>query len=141
MLVRAARGDIPTVNTLFKNDSNNKMIDVINNERFTIVAQKRFNIVDQGSLGANGVITLTGEPIVQGSNNTSGIGSRVVNMWVPGRKLGKYGNLQFENGSNGQLKFFDYYVCMLVYDWYGSPESSLVGAINELYTKVYFKDA
>lgn len=141
MLVKGARGDVPTRNTLFKNDSDNKMLDVVNTERYTIVAQKTFNIYNQGSWAAS-TVTSTGEPGNTNGQNVMGIGTKIIKMWIPGSKFGRYGNLQYENGNNGQLKFFDYRIVIVAYDWYGTPQDvNNVGKINELYTKVYYKDA
>lgn len=138
MLVRMAKGDTISRDTLFQGDSDNKMIDVVNTERFTIVAQKRFNVYAQGSWAAGGV-NASGEPEVE---NGGGLGTKIVNMWIPGRKFGKYGKVTYENGSTSQVKFFDYRLVILAYDWYGTPQDiNNVGKLNELYTKVYFKDA
>lgn len=141
MLVKGARGDVPTKDTLFKNDSDNKMLDVVNTERFTIVAQKTFNVYAQGAWAANTASVPAGEPQSVGAS-TMGIGSRIIKMWIPGRMFGRYGNIQYENGNNGQLKFFDYRIVIVAYDWYGTPQDlNTVGKINELFTKVYYKDA
>jgi hypothetical protein len=40
IMFRGAKGETFDHTTLFKNQSNNKLMDVINTERFTIVAQK-----------------------------------------------------------------------------------------------------
>ena len=55
------------------------------------------------------------------SGGVNGIATKVIKMWVPGRKFGRGGNLQYENNSY-QLKFFDYKVVMLAYDWFGTPQ-------------------
>lgn len=137
MVVKCARGDVPTRSTLFKGDSDNKMIDCVNTERFSIVGQRRFSVWTSPAM-ASGVSTTTGEP----NGGVNGIATKIVKFWIPGRKFGKYGNIQYENGNNGQLKFFDYRIVLLAYDWFGTPQDvNNVGKINELYTKVYFKDA
>lgn len=140
MLVRCSKGDTIDRTTLFKNDSDNKMIDCVNTERFTIVAQRRFNIYTQGPFSAESV-NAAGEALT--TNTTGGaIGSKIITMWVPGRKFGKYGKCNYEDQSTSQLKFFDYRVVIVSYDWYGTPQdSNAVGKLNELYTKLYFKDA
>lgn len=140
MLVRCAKGDTIDRNSLFKNDSDNKMIDCVNTERFTIIAQRRINIYSQGTFTATSV-NAYGEP--QANNDGGGaVGSKIITMWVPGRKFGKYGKCQYEDQSTSQLKFFDYRVVIVAYDWYGTPQdANTVGKLNELYTKLYFKDA
>ena len=71
-----------------------------------------------------------------------GSGTKVFKMWIPGRKFGTYGSVQYENGSTSQVKFYDYRVCILAYDWYGTAQDiNNVGKINEFYSKIYFKDA
>lgn len=137
MLLKGAKGDTFSRATIFKNDSNNKMIDQLNTERFTVVAQKIFNI-SASNVAASGTEAANGAPIIA---QAGGVGTRTFKMWVPGSKFGNNGNLQFENGSS-QPKFYDYRICILVYDWYGTPQDvNNVGRINELYTKLYFKDA
>lgn len=136
MVIKAAKGDVPTRDTLFKGDSPNKMIDQVNTERFSIVYQKVFNI-RTGNTAPTGV-SVAGVPT---GETGGGQGTRTLKIWIPGRKFGRYGNIQYENGAQ-QIKFYDYYLCMLVYDWYGTPQDvNNIGKINELYTKVYFKDA
>lgn len=139
MLLRGAKGETFDRSTIFKNDSDNKMIDQINTERFTIVAQKVFSIT-----GINGVANLVGtngEPLISSNTAIAAQGTKTIKMWIPGIKFGRNGNIQYENLS-AQVKFYDYRICILVYDWYGTPQDiNNVGKINELYTKVYFKDA
>lgn len=141
MLVKCPRGQNPTIaNNLFKGASGNRMIDQVNTEKFTIVWQKIFNLqpANNGpaSVNADGSVA-TGSP--------AGQATRTFKAWIPGSKLTRGGHLQYENGT-AQPKFFDYRIAILVYDWYGSPETVLgvpnnVGRLNELYTKMYFKDA
>lgn len=140
MLVRCAKGDTIDRTTLFKGDSDNKMIDVVNTERYTIVAQRRINIYAQGTFAAASVGT-GGAP--QANNDGGGaVGTKILNMWIPGRKFGPYGKVQYESGSNSQVKFYDYRVVILAYDWYGTLQDvNNVGKLNELYCKLYFKDA
>lgn len=142
MLIRCAKGDTIDRSTLFKNNCNNKMIDQVNTERFTIVAQKIFNIEASNS-GQAQTASLTGQPLTAATsaNWFGGQGTRTFKMWVPGKKFGNYGNIQFENGGY-QIKFYDYRIVILAYDWYGTPQdANNVGFVNCLYTKCYFKDA
>lgn len=137
MLIKASKGDTIDRDTLFKNDTGNKMIDQVNNERFTIIAQKLFNI--NAPNGAATGVSGTGEGSLDTRHAT---GAKVFKMWIPGNKLARGGNIQYENGSQTQVKHFDYRICIVVYDWYGTPQDvNNVGRINELFTKVYFKDA
>ena len=76
------------------------------------------------------------------TRHNAAIGTKVFKMWIPGRKFGTYGSVQYENASTTQVKFYDYRLVILAHDWYGTPQDvNNVGKINELYCKIYFKDA
>lgn len=137
MLLRGAKGESFSRSNIFKGDSDNKMIDQLNTERFSIVAQKVFTIQC-----ANAAPTLVDTAGQISAGGVGGIGSKVFKMWIPGNKFGTNGNIQYENGSASQVKFYDYRVVVLAYDWYGTPQDiNTIGRINELYCKTYFKDA
>lgn len=138
MLVKCPRGITPNrASPLFKGCSNNKMIDTVNTEKFSILWQKIFT-VSTSNAAATGVST-TGVP---SGATPAGVGTRVFKAWVPGRKFGKGGNVTFEDTSSINPKFFDYRIVILCYDWYGTPQDvNNVGVLNEMYTKMYFKDA
>ena len=142
MLVRCAKGDLPTRATLFKNNADNKMIDEINTERFTIVASKIFNVTASNNV-ANSV-SLAGVPLAAptiAGDQPGGIATRIMRVTIPGRKFGRQGVLKYENGLS-QVKFYDYVPLFVVYDWYGTPQDvNTVGKINEFYSKIRFKDA
>jgi hypothetical protein len=137
MLLRGAKGETFSRDTIFKNDSANKVMDIVNTERFTIIVQKIVNL--KPSNGTASSINLTGVP---GNTVNSGIATRLVTMWIPGSKFGRGGNVQYENISTTQVKFFDYRLCVLAYDWFGTTQDdNTVGNVNEVITKIYFKDA
>lgn len=137
MLLRGAKGETFDRTTIFKGASGNKMIDMVNTERFSIVAQKVFNVsctnVAPASVGTTGV---------PASGTPAGQGTKIFKMWIPGYKFGRGGNVKYEEASL-QPKFYDYRICVLVYDWFGTPEFPVnnVGIMNTLYTKLYYKDA
>jgi len=139
MLVRGAKGEGFNRANLFKQIVGNKIIDQMNTERFTIVASKKFTIDC-----ANGAPTSsggTGVPAVDPIYNV-GIGTKAWQMWIPGTKFGKNGNITYENQSTNQVKFYDYRIVIMAYDWFGTPQdANNVGKINEMYCKLYFKDA
>lgn len=139
MLVKMAKGDTLNRANLFKGLSGNKMIDQINTERFTIISQKIVN-VSPPNTGPTTISTVTGIPT---TNTVSGItGNRIVTMYIPGAKFGRDGNITYENGSATQLKFYDYRLCCVAYDWYGTPQDvNNVGFVNDGYVKLYYKDA
>jgi hypothetical protein len=137
MVIRGAKGETFDRNSLFKGKSDNKMLDVINNERFTVVAQKIVNL--KAANGTANSITLVGQP---GTSVHAGMATRLVSMWIPGSKFGKGGNIQYENASSSQVKFYDYRICILCYDWFGTPQdANTVGKVNDLISTLYFKDA
>jgi len=137
MVVRGAKGETFDRTTLFKNKSANKLMDVINTERFSIIAQKVVNL--RSANGTANAISLTGVP---GTTVNSGMATRLVTMWIPGTKFAKGGNIQYENGSAFQVKFYDYRICILAYDWYGTPQdANTVGKVNDLIATMYYKDA
>lgn len=141
MLVKCAKGDTLTDATFWQGITGNRMIDQVNTERFTIVAQKIFTINTSNGMAANAAGT-NGAPY--SNTGVGGQGTKTFKMWIPGRKFGPDGRVHFENNSQGQVKFFDYRVVVLTYDWYGTPmepTANTVGRVNELYTKLYFKDA
>lgn len=138
MLVRMAKGDTLNRANLFKDACGNKMIDQINTERFTIVAQKIINVTSPNST-ASSLNAVTGVPNALSYSIT---GNKVFSMWIPGRKFGKRGVVTYENASTNQLKFYDYRLCCVAYDWYGTPQdTNNVGFINDGFVKVYYKDA
>jgi len=137
MLIKCAKGDTINRANLFQGKSDNKMIDMINNERFTVVWQKRFNVAPPNSTAQS--VNAAGET----EDARIGItGNRIINAYIPGRKFGRSGVLKYENANSAQVKFYDYRLVCMAYDWYGTPQdANTVGRINELYTVCYFKDA
>lgn len=135
-LVKKARNDTLDRSTFFRGDTDNKMLDLINTERYTIVASKYFTI--STSNNAPSSVGLDGVPT---SGTTAGLGTKIIKMWVPGTKFGRGGNVTYEDASSIP-KFFDYRIVCMAYDWYGTPQDiNQVGKVNELFTKLYFKDA
>lgn len=138
MLIRMAKGDTLNRTTFFKDAANNKMIDQYNRERFTIIAQKTFSV----SAPNPTALTVAANGVPASATVTGITGNRIFTMWVPGKKFGRNGIIQYENAQPGQVKFFDYRLAVVAYDWYGTPQDvNNVGFINEGYVKVYFKDA
>jgi len=137
-LVKMAKGDTLNRTNFYKGAANNKMIDQINTERFTILASKTVRVTTP-NVGPATISVTTG----LGTTTSIGTGgTRIVTMWVPGKKFGRGGVVQYENQSPSQVKFFDYRLCAVAYDWYGTPQDvNNVGFVNEGYTKLYFKDA
>jgi len=150
MVLKCAKGDVPTKVTLFQNNSPVKMIDQVNTERYTVIAQKTFTISASNATAsiANAINGAPEDLDVAGLVN-AGMATRAVSMWIPGTKFGRGGHVQYLGAPSEsvagsvEVKFFDYYIVCLAYDWYGTPSAiaNIVGKINSLYTKLYFKDA
>jgi len=137
MLVRGAKGETFDRTSLFKGIVDNKIIDQMNTERFTIVASKRMTINctnnAPSSLNINGTVS---------TGNAAGISGRPFSLWIPGKKFGRDGVIKYQDASTSQVKFYDYRIVVLAYDWYGTPQDvNNVGLINSFYTKLYYKDA
>ena len=50
--------------------------------------------------------------------------------------------ITYENASPNQVKFYDYRLCCVAYDWYGTPQDlNTVGFVNDGFVKIYYKDA
>lgn len=142
MVLKCAKGDVPTRATLFKGLTGNKMIDQINTERFTILAQKILTVTAQGSMAWTTASVPAGVPQTDnGATAIGGVGTRIVNMWIPGVKFARNGVIQYENESD-QPKFFDYRLFIMAYDWFGTPQdTNNVGALSDGFVKMYYKDA
>jgi len=136
-LLRGAKGETFTRNTIFKGIVDNKIIDQMNTERFTVVASKRLTIDATNAIAAS--VSANGVPSISGA---AGISGRPFSMWIPGKKFGRSGNIKYEDASTSQVKFYDYRLVILAYDWYGTPQDvNNVGLVNSLYSKLYYKDA
>jgi len=146
LIVRAAKGDIPTRATLFAGISGNKMIDNLNTERYTILHQKFFKIKagnhgNTTSDGAGGPPQPSGYGSAVDANNTFSRATRLVKVWVPGTKFVKSGILTYEDGS-AQPKFFDYHVLLYAYsNWTTLQDIWFVARVNDFVNQMYFKDA
>lgn len=140
MLVKCPRGVTPDrASPLFKGCSSNKMIDTVNTEKFTILWQKIFNVQTSNPAPSGVTPNINGVP---SGSTPAGIGTRTFSAWVPGNKFGRGGTIRYEDSSSTNPKFFDYRIVILCYDWYGTPaDINNVGVLNEMYTKMYFKDA
>lgn len=142
MLLRAPRGDASLNTTtlrsaLFKGRTNNKMLDGIDTKRYRVIWQTQCTVQPTNpqalTVGVTGV-PATGTP--------AGTASKIVSAWIPGYKFGRSGVIQYEQGSASLVKFYDYIVVFVAYDWFGTPQDvNNVGQLNEGYSTVYFKDA
>lgn len=139
MLLRGARGASFSRADIYKNGAANKMLDDINTEKYTIIAQKIVT-VQPPNTGPYSIVPLTGVPQ---SQTASGItGNRILKFWIPGKRFGKGGVITYETDGGQAVKFYDYKWVSVAYDWYGTPQdTNNVGVINEMYNRLYYKDA
>lgn len=149
LLVKCAKGDTPTRDTLFNGLSGNKMLDNINTERYTIVASKTFKITapNPGAVSTDGtsttiVNTVNNAGIYVGNTNQAlSRATRIIKLWIPGKKFRKGGKIQYEQGSS-QPKFFDYHVLLYAYSNYSTLQDVwYVSRVNDYVKTMYYKDA
>ena len=154
MVVRAARGDTPSTANLFVGLSVNKMMDRINSERYTVIAQKyvHLKVGNQAAGLLAGEQGLTAQPSGVylsgniGSQYATQRGTRIVSMYLPGRKFGRNGIIRYENGGQN-VKFFDYYVLVYAYANYsthlpgGTVQTFNICAVADYVKTMYYTDA
>lgn len=146
-VVRSARDDVPTRDTLFTGLSGNKMLDTIQHERYTILFQKYFKIKAPNT-GTIGVAGAGGEGSgVNFTNDGSLIrsvlsrASKIVSVWIPGKAFARNGVITYNNAMD-KPKFFDYHVCLYAYSNYSTLQDIYyVGRVNDYVQTMYFKDA
>lgn len=145
LVVKCAKGDAPTRITLFNNLTGNKMIDTINTERYTIIARQTFKIKapNTGTLGSSP----GGQYLGGGLNHADDVNvvlsraTKIVKMWIPGKKFSRTGKIIYENATS-QVKFFDYHVLLYAYSNYSTLQDMFfVARVNDYIQQIYFKDA
>lgn len=158
MIIKTAKGDVPTIDTLFCGLSPCKLLDNINTERYSVVFSKTFKMTARNmtipdgtsafsnqTQGAGGASTGVGF-LASGANNyaAQGKATRLMKIWIPGSKLFRGGVCRYENGST-QVKFFNYH--FMVYSWSNSdanidPAQNVINGILKHYVcQMYYKDA
>jgi hypothetical protein len=145
-VIRSAKGDTPTRTTLFNGVSGNKMIDTFNSERFTRLFSKTFKVVARNTGTAGALISATGfgpsGAYIAGEDNpTLSRATRIMKIWIPGRKFGRGGKIQYEQ-QGSQVKFFDYHIILFAYSNYSTNQDVWnVARINDAVIQLYYKDA
>jgi len=149
LLVRSARGDVPTINTLWNGLSGNKMLDTFNKERYTIMYQKygKIRAPNTGASVALGGTNFTGSGVYNGDTGlTFTRPTKIVKFWIPGYKFAKNSIIKYDGNGDAQ-KFFDYTLLVYAYSNYSTiaPTSLTSGynviAVNDYIRQMYFKDA
>lgn len=138
-VVRSAKGDTPSTATLFAGNSGNKMIDNLNTDRYTIIASKTITIKQTSTgMGESGIQEV-GSGFTKGTPLISRA-SKIVKMWIPGKKFSRSGVIQYENQSV-QPKFFNYHLLYYAYSNYSTNSTYYVGRVNDEVIGLYYKDA
>lgn len=154
MVVKAAKGDTPTRATLFNGLSGNKMLDSVNTERYSVIYQRYVKMKSPGfgvsSIGGGTTVVGTlGPPPAPDAGirfdaanyNMLSRATKIVKVWIPGRKFGRKGKIVYEDNSS-QVKFFDYHVLLYAYSNYSTNQDLWnVGRLNDYVQQLYFKDA
>lgn len=146
-LIRSAKGDSPTRDTIFKGQSGNKMLDGLNTERYTFLIKKTFKVraPNSSTFGAQYVVeTLGNSGIYQqgAADQTLTRATKIISVYIPGRKIAKGGVLKYENGSATQLKFFDYHTVLFAYSNFSTNQDQFnVGRVNDYLKTIYYTDA
>lgn len=140
-VVKSSKGDSPTRDTLFAGISGNKMIDTINSERYTVIFQKYVKMTAPNTAANTGLVGLNPGSTSVGTNQAFSRGTRIVKVWIPGKKICRNGKLQYENDAQ-QPKFFDYHVLLYAYSNIGTAQDVwAVGRLNDYVCTLYFKDS
>lgn len=147
LIVKCARGDNPTRATLFTGASGNKMLDLINNDRYTIISEKWFKLKAR-PMGTEVPVNSDGATDVSGTSiQQSGYGwwshsraTKIVKHWIPGSKFVRSKVLQYEDGSP-MPKFFEYRAVLYAYSNYSTAQDLYnVARLNDVVKIMYFKD-
>lgn len=144
MVVKCARGDVPTRATLFVGQSGNKMLDTFNHERYSLLYQKWFKLTARniGTFAVNHGVPNTGTSLLGGPGVDSiSRATKIVKCWIPGKKFAKNGIIKYdENGT--QQKFFDYHVQLYAYSNYSTAQDVYyVGRVNDFISMLKYTDA
>lgn len=151
IIIKCARGDTPTYATMFNGLSTNKMLDTFNKDRYTILHSKYFKLKSPG-FGTWGSVEQTGAGAYEAAdatdyahNVTISRATKIVKVWIPGKKFGRGGIIHYNNGT-GDPKFFDYRAVLYAYSNYSTSTSALTGGpyniarLNDTVKVMYYKD-
>lgn len=146
LVVKSARGDIPSAATLFNGLSGNKMLDTINYERYSVLYQKWGKITAPSmGLGGTSAMNTTGSGIYGNAANPEfnylSRATKIIKFSIPGNAFYPNGIVKYDNaGTDG--KFFDFKVLIYAYSNYSTSE--LLGfnvlAVNDYYHLLEYKD-
>jgi len=144
MVVRAAKNDFPSIDTLWQGASGNKMLDTFNNERYSMLYSKYVRLrAPNAAVVASGT-QFPGSGTYQGPNMIMSRATKIVKFSIPGKRFSQGGNIQFEN-NDVQPKFFDYHFIVYAYSNFATVDSGPVvynvAHLNDCIIKMHYKDA
>ena len=147
LIVKCARGDNPTRATLFAGASGNKMLDLINNDRYTVISEKWFKLKarpmgTEVPSNSDGVTDFSGTSQQQTGSGwwSQSRATKIVKHWIPGSKFVKSKVLQYEDASP-MPKFFEYRAVLYAYSNYSTNQDVYnVARLNDVVKIMYFKD-
>lgn len=143
MVIKAARGDPPNRANLFVGQSDNKMLDQFNKERFTVLYQKYVKMKAPGYATTGGFVPLPvglGVNYARNDDQVMSRATRIVKFYVPGRRFVRSRIVQYDAGGD-QPKFFDYHLLVYAYSNYSAfQDVPAVGRVNDFIKTVYYKD-
>jgi hypothetical protein len=100
ILVKSAKGDVPTRDTLFRGNSGNKMLDNFNNERYTIMMSKYYKLTARsvGTIGAaQGTLVIpAGFNTATDANLVLSRATKIIRVYLPGRLFGAGGKIVYD---------------------------------------------
>ena len=139
MMVKSAKGDVPTRATMFAGQSGNKMMDKFNTERYTILYNKYFKMTAPNQGVGNAPILGAGYADV--TIPTYSRPTRIISGFIPAKKFTTRGVLKYENNDTNQCKFFDYNLMLYAYSNYSTSEIYYVARVNEFIGTMPYTDA
>lgn len=147
LIIKSAKGDVPTRATLFKGQSGNKMLDTIDTERYTVMKQRwiKMKAPNNGTVGTNLTTVLPpssiGTSTVNDGQAVQSRATKIVTMVIPGSKFRKGGKIIYESGTS-QPKFYDYHALLYAYSNFTTSQDLVnVGRVNDCFTIMKYKDA
>jgi hypothetical protein len=147
IMVKSAKGDTPTRDTLWRGNSGNKMLDNFNSERYTIMFSKYYKLKATGTSSVGPGIFYTGGTQNSGAVTSSDANmalsraTKIIQVWIPGSKFGRAGRIVYENSST-QPKMFDYTLHLYAYSNYSTLQDIFyVARLNDYVKEMYYTDA
>lgn len=145
MIIKSHRGDAIDRGAIFVGQSDNKMLDKFNSERYTLLYQKWFKIKapNSGTIGplgfggvGDGVNAQAGTQTYQSLSRAT----KIVKVWIPGKKFYRSGVVTYDNGGQDP-KFFDFSAVLYAYSNFSTAQDVYyVARLNDCVVNMYYKD-